>query len=215
MITLTNSSIVTLHRDTLRVLGSTLPRPCDPALGAEDRAVLTLVGPALERPPTVAPVPTAATREVHDHLAVRLTDSALEGAVELLRAAPYTRRAVVNLWTPADSALGAGGAGAPCAMYLWFRRTTPFTFELTVHMRACDAWAKLPADLAEFSGVVRRVAGRVWLRPARLVLMIDTLHIYTHHWPAVARWLRETAPTPLPDADDPGETEIDGAGGNV
>ena len=108
------------------------------------------------------------------HYNDRFKGEALDATATLLQANPNSRRALLTCWHPGDSERPDGAA---CVVYVYFRRRAKH-LQVHAHMRACDAYKKLPANLLILAEAATSVAGRLSVPVGGITLMIDSLHVY-------------------------------------
>jgi thymidylate synthase len=159
----------------------------DPELAAEAPALIRIKDPAKCAVPwrtnasqlqkkTLAHLPMAKelTDKMVEHYSKRISLLEIERVIDLIRRKPCSKRAVLSVWEPDDIARESGSA---CINYFWFRQSNDL-LGCRVHMRACDVYAKLAADIAISCDLQMSVASALGLTPSPFELFTDCAHIY-------------------------------------
>ncbi len=108
--------------------------------------------------------------------------SQLRGVVDLLRAKPDSRQAVVSLWRESDLAHAQAGdkLDLPCTLTLQYLVRGGRLCAIT-NMRSQDVWMGLPYDCFAFTVLQRLVAAALDLRPGFYVHQSGSVHLYEKH----------------------------------
>lgn len=110
----------------------------------------------------------------------------LGDCVDVLRADPTTRRAVISIWNENDL---THDGDRPCTVFLQFLvRDNGFgpALELHSHMRSQDVWLGVPYDIFMFTQLQHTVAFILGLPAGQFVHHATSLHIYETDLPKVA-----------------------------
>lgn len=197
MITMEVSDIERDHRGLLLSLCQSEYASNDPELLFESPCLLRLKNPLSyncqwrRSPEALLPflchVPEANTlaAQMHAHYATRLPLDIIESLTDLLRLRPWSKRGVLQVWKPEDLHREVGSA---CFLSFWFRRTCS-VLEGHGHMRACDAFRKLPADIAIACEVYADLARRLDCVTQSFVLWVDCAHLYKSDRSSIERAL--------------------------
>jgi thymidylate synthase len=113
--------------------------------------------------------------EWHGNVAV----DQLRWVVDLLRADPETRRAVISIYDPARDA--RGGKDIPCNNWLQFIQRDG-ELHLFVTIRSNDLIWGNAINTFEWSALLEVVAGLVRVPMGPMHLNITSLHVYDRHW---------------------------------
>lgn len=90
---------------------------------------------------------------------------------------PYSKRAIINLWSDKNRDLSKS---APCATYLFFRKKGEF-LDCNAHLRANNTVSLLLMDMHVLSGVQRFVCEKLDLKMGIYTHYVDSLHFYKDH----------------------------------
>jgi thymidylate synthase len=99
----------------------------------------------------------------------------LRWVVELIRAKPETRRAVIPIYYPKDTHTNL--PEVPCTCTLQFLLRGP-RLEMIAHMRSNDAYKGLPGDIFAFTMIQEIVARALGVEPGRYKHLVGSLHLY-------------------------------------
>ena len=100
----------------------------------------------------------------------------LRQVIDLLRAEPDTRRAVVSLFDPKDITITT--RDVPCNTTIYFKQLGG-SLNMTVCNRSNDAvWGCYGANAVHFSFLLQYVAGTLGLSVGHYVQVSDSLHVY-------------------------------------
>lgn len=103
----------------------------------------------------------------------------LTDCLELLRAKPDTRQAVMMIWNPAQD-LARVTKDVPCNNWLhWLLRDG--RLDLTVVVRSNDLWHGVPYNVANWTQLQVLMAHRLGVAPGTYTHFADSLHLYTEH----------------------------------
>lgn len=112
------------------------------------------------------------------------TDQLIE-VVELLRASPNTRRAVLSMWAPMGDLVPLGAEGGPqskdvpCNTHIYFGITNG-ALDMTVLCRSNDVvWGAYGANAAHFAFLLEFVAYAVGVPAGRMFQVSNNFHIYS------------------------------------
>lgn len=102
--------------------------------------------------------------------------------VQMLKADPTTRRAVLGMWDPMED-LRSHSKDIPCNTHCYFRVRSG-RLEMTVCCRSNDAiWGAYGANVVHFSILQEFIARAAGLQQGRLYQISNNFHIYERHWP--------------------------------
>lgn len=124
----------------------------------------------------------------------------LGGVVDVLRARPDSRQAVVSLYDSDRDLNRSEVVDVPCTVALQFK-VRDDRLELWTVMRSNDAWLGLPYDLMQFAMVQEAVAAAVGVPAGRYHHSAGSMHLYDRHVPRsvdLALGRAEGAPIPRP-----------------
>ncbi|GHJ35419.1 thymidylate synthase [Streptomyces sp. TS71-3] len=99
----------------------------------------------------------------------------LRRVVDILRADPDSRRAIVQVFDPARDA--AGHSDVPCTLGFRFHLRHG-RLHMSTTMRSQDVWVGMPYDLFCFTTIHELVAGWLDVRPGMYRHHVDSFHIY-------------------------------------
>lgn len=116
----------------------------------------------------------------------------LPALVELLRADPTTRRAVLTIWETRDL---THTGDRPCTLTLQFLVRNS-ALELHVNMRSQDAWLGLTYDAFMFTQVQHTVAALLGVAAGQYVHHVGSLHVYESDLDAIANLVTTARPAP-------------------
>ena len=106
------------------------------------------------------------------------TDQILD-VVEMLRADPQTRRAVINMWDP-EADLKADKNDLPCNTHVYFR-VLDGVLDMTVCNRSNDAiWGMLGANAVHFTMLHEIIAAATYMPIGIYRVFTNNLHVYPH-----------------------------------
>lgn len=101
--------------------------------------------------------------------------------IEMLRADPTTRRAVLTMWNPNDD-LGSVSKDIPCNTHIYFR-VRDQALHMTICCRSNDAvWGAYGANAVHFSVLHEVVARACGLAQGVMTQISNNFHIYERHW---------------------------------
>ncbi|WP_345556058.1 thymidylate synthase [Streptomonospora halophila] len=98
--------------------------------------------------------------------------------VKLLKQDPDSRRALVQLYDPAQDA--AGHKDVPCTLSFHFHLRSG-RLHMATTMRGQDVWIGMPYDMFFYTVLHELVAGWVDAEPGEFHLHVGSLHIYENH----------------------------------
>lgn len=102
----------------------------------------------------------------------------IQYVIDLLKADPDSRRAVISLWNPSMDAVGIGGKDYPCNAMLFFK-IREGALNLTVCNRSNDAvWGCYGANAVQFSILLQYIARKLKVPVGRYTQVSDSLHVY-------------------------------------
>lgn len=121
--------------------------------------------------------------------------------VERLKSDGYTRRAVVNIWDPAQDLYRDGLHDYPCTITLEYTIRNGALVAST-HMRSNDVWLGLAYDAFVFTQVQLTLCNILQVDPGPYVHHATSLHIYERDVPKVGKltadpWLTPKLPKGL------------------
>lgn len=118
----------------------------------------------------------------------RRTVEQVANCVEILRADPLTRQAVISIWNEKDL---THVGDKPCTIFLQFLvregSTGIMSLELHTHMRSQDVWLGTPYDVFMFTQLQHTVARDLGLPAGQYVHHTTSLHIYERDIAATER----------------------------
>ena len=118
----------------------------------------------------------------------------LKEVIEMLKADPGTRRAVINIYDNRLD-LGTDSKDIPCNTLLHFVRNADGGLDLAVMIRSNDLmWGWSGINAFEWSAVLEIVAVYSGMEPGRLVFHQSSLHLYERAWPKAERIVRAGSP---------------------
>ncbi len=105
--------------------------------------------------------------------------------IQLLKAQPTTRRAVLSMWDPAsdnDRVLYYNGCkDVPCNTHIYFKIRNG-SLDMTVCNRSNDLlWGMLGANAVHFSFLLEYIANSLGIQVGRYHQVTNNLHYYTEH----------------------------------
>ncbi|TMI98511.1 MAG: hypothetical protein E6G97_25610 [Alphaproteobacteria bacterium] len=119
---------------------------------------------------------TAAGGNAHDQLGV---------IVDLLRADPDSRRAVLQIWD-AEADLGVASKDLACNTQAMFKIRNG-RLNMTVSNRSNDIiWGCYGANAVHFSMLLEYMAARIGVEPGQYRQMSDSYHAYHDTWPKIS-----------------------------
>ncbi len=132
----------------------------------------------------------------------------LQGAIDLIRTDPSSRRILVNAWNPAE--VGSKDVALPpCHAFFQFY-VTGNRLSLLMYQRSCDMFLGVPLNVASYSLLLHMVARITALEAFEFVHTMGDAHIYLSHIEAVEEQLsREPYPLPTLVIHDRGQSNID------
>jgi hypothetical protein len=108
------------------------------------------------------------------HYSERIVSEDIDKVCSLLLDNPFSKKAVLSLWDKDDVSKPSGSA---CMNYFWFRKHQDYLI-CRVHMRACDIFTKLCADIAISCNLHEKISKRLNYQLGNLEIFIDCAHIY-------------------------------------
>ncbi|MGB2822992.1 MAG: thymidylate synthase [Phycisphaerae bacterium] len=123
------------------------------------------------------------SRGVYDQLA---------GAVEKLKAVPYTRRAQAVTWQVWNDMNIDDPA---CLQRLWFR-ISGGKLHMNIHIRSNDAFKAAFMNMYVFTELQREVAAEVGVEPGEYMHIADSFHIYGSYFDEFEGFLKTVAARP-------------------
>lgn len=119
--------------------------------------------------------------------------------VDLLRADPDTRRAVVSIYDPLVDT--EPGKDIPCNDFLVFRAAPERVLDLHVTIRSNDViWGWSGINTFEWSVLLELVARLTGMLVGKVRYSVSSFHLYSHHYAKAQRIIDSTVPTaPLPN----------------
>ncbi len=101
----------------------------------------------------------------------------IAGVLNLLKAEPDTRRAVVTAWDPRD----VGACRLPPCHYAFQFRRAGGRLHCTVTMRSCDIFLGLPFNIASYALLTHLFAAHLGDAVGSLAFSFGDLHLYENH----------------------------------
>lgn len=126
----------------------------------------------------------------------------LQRVVEILKADPDSRRAVIQLYDPAQDA--AGHKDVPCTLGFSFHLRAGH-LHMSTSMRGQDVWIGLPYDLFFYTTLHELVAGWLDADLGDFHHHVSSLHIYEHHIDQAEELTEITASPLMPELTTPWE----------
>ncbi len=107
--------------------------------------------------------------------AMRRTYNQVENVLELLKAKPTSRRAVIQLFDAADIAQKYQEIPCTCTLQFLIRKSR---LDLIAHMRSNDAYVGLPHDVFAFTMIQELLAVSLGVKLGTYRHLIGSLHLY-------------------------------------
>ena len=125
----------------------------------------------------------------------------ITNVVEILKADPTSRRAMVTVFEPEDTARVS--KDIPCTFGISFL-VRENQLHTTTIMRSNNAWTLLPYNIFEFTLLAEIVACRVGVELGSYTHHCISLHLYESDFEAASEWLEQdhVAATPMAHIDD-------------
>jgi thymidylate synthase len=123
-----------------------------------------------------------------DHYGERLKSGKLDAVHELIKKNKYTKRAVLSVWDSSNDLVNRKGSA--CVNYYWFR-VKGNKIDCHSHMRACDVFSKLAANLGISCDLHVKFANSLSLSVGSFSLFIDCAHIYKKDYHLAKKLIQE------------------------
>ncbi|WP_419804349.1 thymidylate synthase [Terriglobus sp.] len=120
--------------------------------------------------------------------------SELQRIVDLLRANPPSRRAVIPIYWPIDT---LPHPDVPCTCTLQFMNRGGRLIMVT-HMRSNDVWLGLPGDIFAFTMIQELIARSLGLKVGPYHHLVGSLHLYDKHRKSAEAFVSEGFQYQLP-----------------
>ncbi|MEI6790593.1 MAG: thymidylate synthase [Myxococcaceae bacterium] len=127
--------------------------------------------------------------EISHYNELLVANGKLEQLQYLLASDPYTKKAVLNVWSPN---LDVAGSTVPCLVYLWARRINN-TLDVNFHMRANDAYRLLLIDIHIGVAIHQYLASQLGLEIGEYRHLVDSLHLYSRDREAIQDFKQKLA----------------------
>ncbi|MEU2777403.1 thymidylate synthase [Streptomyces sp. NPDC007162] len=124
----------------------------------------------------------------------------LSRVVEILKEDPDSRRALIQLYDPAQDA--AGHKDVPCTLGFGFHLRTG-RLHMSTTMRGQDVWIGMPYDLFFYTVLHELVAGWLGAELGEFHHHVGSLHIYENHLDQAEELTAVTASPVMPDLTTP------------
>lgn len=122
------------------------------------------------------------------------THDQIRSVMTSLRAEPYGRRHLVNLWNVADL---RRMALPPCVYSFNFHVEDDESLSCAVHQRSADVFLGLPWNIASYSVLTHLVARCLGRTAGQIVWHLDDVHLYANHVePALVQLGRDVRSAP-------------------
>ena len=127
--------------------------------------------------------------EIDHYNGLLISSRKLQRLQHLLASDPYTKKAVLNVWTPD---LDVADPNIPCLVYLWARRISN-TLDVNFHMRANDAYRLLLIDMHIGIAIHQYLASQLGLEIGEYRHLVDSLHLYSRDREAIQNFKQKLA----------------------
>ena len=128
----------------------------------------------------------------------------LKWVIDLLKAKPDTRRAIIPIFQPKDAETDLAEVPCTCTLQFLLRNRR---LELITHMRSNDAYIGLPGDIFAFTMIQELVAAALNVQPGRYKHLVGSLHLYEAQRKKAQQFLSEgfqdKAAMPIMPSDSP------------
>lgn len=124
----------------------------------------------------------------------------LSRVVEILKEDPDSRRALIQLYDPAQDA--AGHKDVPCTLGFRFHLRA-YRLHMATMMRGQDVWIGMPYDVFFYTVLHELVAGWLDAELGEFHLHVGSLHIYDHHVEQAEQLTSLAASPVMPDLRTP------------
>ncbi|MCX8229990.1 MAG: thymidylate synthase [Planctomycetota bacterium] len=102
----------------------------------------------------------------------------IQGAIELLKTDPTSRRNIVSAWNVADL---PKMKLPPCHAFFQFYATNDGALDLQLYQRSADLALGVPFNIASYALLLAMVAQEVGMTPRNFVHTIGDAHVYQNH----------------------------------
>lgn len=118
-------------------------------------------------------------RRIANGMRDRLQHDQLDSVLDILKKAPDTRQAVVQLWSPDDlwHALYEPMRDIPCTV-CWQFKLLDEKLHMLAYMRSNDVWLGTPYDVFCFTSVQQLVAGELGVEAGTYTHVVGSMHLY-------------------------------------